>query len=340
MFPQDAIAGGELLLRHRKWVYLGCASFEPRWDAFPTEMERRGIRPAASLVLYPNDRDSKWREECAERQRKAWSASVLRTTWNSQSVPVDLPQPAPWETARLALVGLVRDAAKSGICLVLDITTMPRACFIPIVATALRAGDVDSVIAVYCEPLGYRTGTLATEPTAPTVIPPYDWMPSPARSRAPIGWIPVLGFGPSFATTVYESLVDSYDLGGRVFPLVGFPAFDPRFFDRVLTESARVILDSLRREMGLRDQFIYAAADNPFETREVLSRLIGGMGKGLSWVASPMGPKPMGLGTALAALDHEISIMISQARTYHPEYSFGKRRQHAYVLKLDGVRCY
>ena len=164
-------------------------------------------------------------------------------------------------------------------------------------------------------------------------------MPSYTGVSRPIGWIPLLGFGPSFATTLYESLVDSFDLRGRVFPLVGFPAYDPSFFERTLTESARVILEALQTERGLRDQFLYAGADNPFETVDVVKRLVT-RAPSVAWIASPMGPKPMALGMCLAALDHNITMMICQARSYHPDYSSGVRCVHAYLLKLDGSRCY
>lgn len=255
-------------------------------------------------------------------------------------MPVSLPQPAPWDAARDALRHVMQHAGDAARRLVIDISTMPRSCFLPVVATALRDVKTEIVVVTYAEPQDYGPLGLASEPTSPTIIPPFDWISSPALKKPTIAWIPILGFGPSFATTVYESLVESYDLRGRVFPLVGFPAFDPMFFERALSESGRGILDALEREHGLRDHFFYSASDNPFETKDAIDRLVAGMGNDIEWIGSPMGPKPMALGMALAALDRKVSIMLSQARSYHPDYSVGIKRVHAYVLKTAGIACY
>src|SRR5439155_12556491 len=138
-------------------------------------------------------------------------------------------------------------------------------------------------------------GVLSAEPTDPTIVPPFDHLPVGA-GRLEISWIPILGFGSTFANAVYEALVESYDLGGRVYPIVGFPAYQPVLYERVLTESVRGILDSLHTSpSGVRDQFLYANASDPFETRDCIARIVRRSRAGISWIGSPMGPKPMAL---------------------------------------------
>jgi hypothetical protein len=223
--------------------------------------------------------------------------------------------------------------------LVVDITTMPRICFFPLLAAAIDEASLRTIIVVYAEPNGYHAGALASEPSKPTVVPPFDYLPLARKSRTRIGWIPVLGFGPFFATSVYETLVDTYDLGGRTFPLIGFPAYSPRLFERVLDESARTVVQEVRGD-GLRDQFLYAAASDPFETRDTILRLIADGPPDVHWIGSPMGSKPMALGMLLAAKDNDLTVMIAQARSYNPEYSTGRKVVHAYVLRHNGRRAY
>ena len=216
---------------------------------------------------------------------------------------------------------------------------MPRVCFFPILRETLIQTSVQTLLAVYTQPQRYNPRPLSTEPTGAIVLPGFDSMAHRARLRVKVGWIPILGFGAYFAKTIYESLVDTYDLGDRIFPLVGYPAFEPAFFDRVLNDSARVVIDAVKSG-GVREQFLYADAADPFETRQVIKRLITPWGSTVSWVGSPMGPKPMGLGMLLCALEEPITVMIAQARSYHPDYSHGEGPLHIYGLKHHGTRMY
>jgi hypothetical protein len=213
---------------------------------------------------------------------------------------------------------------------------MPRVCYFPLIADAMRLPEVRNVVVVYSEAGKYRPGNLESEPTIPMAVPPLDRFPASGGRKIRVGWIPILGFDPLFAILVYKSLVDSYDLSGGIYPMIGFPGFQPGYFERVVNDSARAILSEATGN-GLRDQFLYAAAGDPFETRDTILTLIGASGSDVHWVGTPVGPKPMALGILLAALSSEMSIVVSQARTYHPDYSVGCGSSYGYVIKRDGV---
>ena len=48
----------------------------------------------------------------------------------------------------------------------------------------------------------------------------------------------------------------------------------------------------------------------------------------------------MTLGMVLAALDHDITVVIAQSRSYHPEYSVGEGESYVYPLVQGGAHLY
>jgi hypothetical protein len=219
---------------------------------------------------------------------------------------------------------------------IIDVTTMPRVCIFPAVEWALRNSAIDDLALIYTEPGSYSSLMLHSEPTGPFIVPPFDYLPPVTAGRLNVAWIPILGFGPTFAKSIYESIAGGYELGQSIYPIVGFPAFDPTFFERCLAECAPVFEGS-----GiLNDQFIYASAADPFETRDAILRLMRSAPEGHAWIGSPMGPKPMTIGMVLAAIDRQLTIIIDQARTYNPKYSTGTGAVHMYVLRQAGRRTY
>lgn len=329
----------EEILEGHPWAYLGCASFEPRWDAFAGRAERLGARPAGALVLQPDNRSSRWYEECSGRQRQNWNASIVRTLWNAAEHSIALPSPLSWGDANGVLAAIKLGTSAS--TLVVDITTMPRSAFFPVLKAALAPGAFETVVAVYSEPQKYHPGSLSSEPTAAAILSGFDGhAPASASTRSRAAWLPILGFGPQFLTAVYESLVDSFEFGSRVYPVLGFPAYNPQFFERALADGGRAVLEILRQREEHGDRFVYAAATDPFETADALMRLVDSSEDGLTWIGTPTGPKPMALGMLLCALQRPLTILVAPPRTYHFEYSEGSRRTHAYVLQRLGKRTY
>lgn len=108
------------------------------------------------------------------------------------------------------------------------------------------------------------------------------------------------------------------------------------FFERSFREGFSGIL---RSHPAIASQFIYAAASDPFETKNEITRLIDST-KGVQWIGSPLGAKPMGLGMLLASVERKITIVTCQVRTYHPKYSDGTGNIWAYIIKSGGSKCF
>jgi hypothetical protein len=344
MFPLADVRAAQDIIGTEPWAFIGCVSFEARWNAFVDAADNSNFRPSISTVMFPIDSGSRWQKECADRQEKNWQSSPANGKWKSVRCDVQLLGPSPWYRALRALTETLDRAVATKVrTLIIDFTTMPRVLYLPIILKALRDTGIETLIAVYTQPLDYTKGPLTTEPVDAIVVPTFSELPIKGKERARIGWIPILGFGPCFATKITEYLAE-YNMAGRVYPLIGYPGYNPTFFERVLNDSARTLLELLERptteeHFSLRDHFIYASASDPYETREAVLRLTNSA-PGTHWVGTPMGPKPMALGLILAAAEASITMVIARPRSYHPDYSSGAERTLVYPLRIHGKSAF
>jgi len=285
--------------------------------------------------LFPVDKGSRWEKECRDLQESSWNNFRGECNWPCERVDVDLLESPAWETAMTSLRNLVSQHGEGGgKRLIVDMSTMPKLCLYPVVQLALEMEDIDFLLILYAEPLSYFSGPLHSEPTGTPIIPGFDYLGSDRDQLT--GWMPILGFSGFFASTVYDNLVETYKLEDRVFPIIGFPAFDPSFFERAFREGFSGIL---RPHPTIASQFIYAAAFDPFETKNEITRLIDST-RDVQWIGSPLGAKPMGLGMLLASIERKITIVTCQVRTYNPKYSDGVGAIWAYMIKSGGVKCF
>jgi len=336
MFPLEGIQYARDIIGSAPWVFVGCVSFEPRWETFVAAAEAVSLRPNISHFIFPIDDGSRWHDECLQKQESHWAKSPAKTTWKSTKADLHLFSANPSHSALEMLEDVVRRANVKAIkTLVIDFTTMPRICYLPMISRALQQSIFETILVVYTKPGDYRKGPLTSEPVDATVVPTFAPLPSPGKSKVPIGWIPILGFGPCFASKITERLTD-FDMRDRVYPLIGYPAYQPTFFERVLMDSARVLLELVKSP----DQFTYASAVDPYETREAILRIASSAAQDIHWIGSPMGSKPMALGMILAAQERPITMLIARPRSYHPEYSLGTGEIQVFPIRIAGRLAY
>ena len=336
MFVLDAQSDLPALLGSlSSWSFISCASFEPRWTAFGEFVSETNLVPTDGLVLFPTDPQNRWHEECHDRQEKSLAEFCDKSFPFHDRIDLDLLRVPAWDVCDEAIDTLLERSSNERIHIVVDISTLPRMCLFPIIARLMNESRVDTLVAVYSEPNSYGKGLLRAEPTQPTVVQPFDF--APTLGKPEVAWIPILGFNAAFADAVHTALTESYSLRNRLFPLIGFPAFEPTLFERVYREVAegRFETDAAR----IKDRFRFAKAASPFDTRERILELVSSIPE-VHWIGTPMGPKPMALGMALAAMEAEITVLISPSRSYHPEYSEGTKRIDAYILRQGGQRAY
>jgi hypothetical protein len=120
----------------------------------------------------------------------SWDASIANKLWHASRADIELLKTSPWEKANRALEEVIKETvAQNASAFVIDITTMPRVCFFPVVQTALDDQRIRTLIIVYTEPEAYNLGTLSSEPAGVTIVPPFDRLPPPGRDPLKIGWI-------------------------------------------------------------------------------------------------------------------------------------------------------
>lgn len=329
MFVLDASSALSDLLRS-DWVCLSSVSFEPRWRGFVDLALSQGCKPLALAAIMPIDSGSSHEVECTARQRAGWATARLDASISASLTEIDLMSAAPWAVVQ-SIASELEARAGAG-TVVLDATTFPRILLCPILAHLLRSGGCLNVGVAYAEPESYSGGELHSEPTGVRTLYGFDRIPLKKREAA---WIPILGFGPTFADQVYEWIGTSHDLSDRIFPMFGFPGFLAGAFERALSEGTRL----LKNSEVTANQYVYSPASDPFETRVAILNLINAS-PARTWFGSPMGPKPMTIGMVLAAIESDLTLAIDHARTYNPDYSKGVGRIHYYPLKRNGVKTY
>jgi hypothetical protein len=310
------------------WALIACASFEERCVAVGRRTKSAG--PARALLVHPIDAGDhpEWAREC-KRKQAAYRTELESNLTPFEVVDIDLFDPDIVDVCVDVCARMANEMLNLGIAtLVLDMSSMPKVLLFPLISAALDNTSIHNLHVTYAEPQSYSTGPLQADPDLPaSPMPGFNWL----EAGKLLAWIPLLGFGSYFTGHIYEALGEAGRLDRRVFPLVGFPGFEPHFFDRMISESGRRLVTSWS-DTG--DRFLYAPAWDPFATQDVVLRAISDLAAGdVAWVGSPLGPRPMALGMMLAAREKQMTLMNCQARSYHPAYSSGIRRIHLYPLK-------
>jgi hypothetical protein len=328
MFVLNWEAHGHSLIGAGPWAVICCASFEERCLGVSSTLSR--LKPPAKVsILDPRDTGSIWEDDCSRLQNS--NLGILTSRFSGAEVNTfSLFSPDIVEVALEVLKSV--ESVAPDVMLVIDMSAMPKGLIFPLVRFAMSRASCARVVVTYTEPATYGPHALHSDPALPaSPLTGHDRLP--ISLRTPLAWIPILGFGSFFAEHVYDAISGAGILDHRIYPLVGFPGFDPTFYDRMLVENGEVLLSKLSTIQTIRDQFLFAPAGDPFQTRDVILRTAKELPPDVHLVGSPLGPRPMALGMLLAALEQPFTIMHCQAKSYHPTYSSGIKVTHAYPLK-------
>lgn len=331
MFPLDCESSLTNFIASKNWTLLSTLSFEERCLGFPRLATQLHVSPISAHYMIPVHKGSEWESPCNLRQNKLKEELICRTGWDIKSNDADQFELSDPNAAAIAL-NVLEDICNEiePVHLIIDITTMPNNCLFPLIRTALLDSRIKTIAVVYSEPQGYSPKLLRSDPQPPIGLRSFNYLVP--GSRTPVGWIPILGFGSFFGSLIYDSIMSSFDLYDRVFPILGFPAFNPTLFDRMLLENVGGFLAMFQGHPAIGTQLLYSPAADPFLTKRTIQNAVKNFSN-IHWIGSPLGPKPMALGMALAAVETEMTILDCQARSYHPDYSHGCRSVHMYVIK-------
>jgi hypothetical protein len=139
---------------------------------------------------------------------------------------------------------------------------------------------------------------------------PAYWLVGERGVEGPKVWIPVLGSDVERFQAIYEFLRPD-----DVYPIVPFPAANPRSGDDILL-SARRLFDQWDVPFG---NVMYASGDVPFDVFRKIHDIVSnyeGLKRDLSIVVTPLAGRTLSLGVLLAALWCDLDVCHVQPTTY------------------------
>ena len=216
--------------------------------------------------------------------------------------------------------------------IILDISAMPRAVYIPLIAKILHILDhapKDPEISlpnfhvfVWEDPaLDQDIRDEGIEDTAVYLHPYSGAMDREATAGQPKVWIPMLGEGQGVQLQRIHDLV----VPDEICPVLPSPSVNPRRGDDLVMEYHDLLFDRLRVEPR---NFIYCSEQNPFEAYRQITRAIRGYRESLNslggskFVISALSSKLLSVGALLVAYDFrtanvDIGLAHVEGHGYH-----------------------
>jgi hypothetical protein len=220
-------------------------------------------------------------------------------------------------------------AASAG-SVVLDISSMPKRFFFPIVRKLLGSKTIRDFAVTYTHGERHFLGSLAEDPEPAAHLPLFaPSYPEKDPQLLAIG----LGLQPLGLPEILEdsSAVPNVQL---FFP---FPAAPENV--RRIWEFVRIVADRLPAGVMQREPVFVAPHDCAFAFEQLLQATENGR---LRTILAPFGPKPISLAMCLYACAADAPAYYTQPRIYNPQYSTGVRIErgepatYVYFVRLSG----
>ncbi len=209
--------------------------------------------------------------------------------------------------------------------IILDVSSMPKRFFFPILKILFQSVDVKNLIVTYTVPQLYTNGKLSENLTEWGHLPLFSGDNKGAKMLV-IG----VGFDPM---GIPQALSPEGD-GKQIKFMFPFPAPLPSV--KRAWEFVRNIEKRRSREGG-NLELLRVEAKNPSDT---FDRLCSLSTRGQRIDLAPFGPKAVSVAMCLYATLTESEVFYTQPKRYAPDYSTGVSEVFAYAIKLDGRSFY
>jgi len=311
----------ESLLNHKEYIrkpilFLSCLSFEQRCKTALRNINAIQNSDIHWKFFRLKDNGSHYEKECLSLQNDIVREIRELFGIENQDIPeYDLFDAQPWEEIISYYKKIIEDNPNIE-TVIIDITTIPKICYFKFLKWLLQEGlENRDLIICYTKPEEYGDSKLESDPIKPSLLI------GNLESGNDILWIPSLGFKSAFTKIILDKIRESdREVEKKIMPMIGFPAYRPDYFDKVLILHVKEGDQELNKSL---ENPILAAADNPFDVYAQLIKIINN-NRGKNIILSPLGPKPMSIGLALVAIRENLPVLTIQARTYHPDYSKGE----------------
>jgi hypothetical protein len=234
--------------------------------------------------------------------------------------------------AELYLVqDFARKAIASGQPLILDITSLPKRFFFPMLREFVRNDSVRDLVLTYTSPHSYADDAPLYEEIEP-------WRNLPGfigEGENPELWIVSVGF---LVESLRKYLVDNPD-HERMKVLIPFPA--------PLAILRRTWISIFQLEQGQQNGRFEKHRVDTLDISAAFDRIVSLTRNSIRPVAfAPFGPKPTSVAMCLYAIEKKSAVYYPQPTVYNPKYSIGIRNDDpesavkAYWIKHEGKNLY
>lgn len=302
------------------WDFIGCVGTEDR----SLEVYRRLVTNhlSSSKLLKILDEDFEYSQDTRD---------ILENRFQQIIDIAGVSEPDNVEDHKLLeshdeILSPVEDYISGKQDIILDVSSMPKRFFFPILKTLFKYDDIKNLLVTYTVPQSYTKGKLSKNLTEWTHLPLFSGDNHDAEMRI-IG----VGFDPM---GIPQALSPEGD-GLRIKFMFPFPA--PLSSVERAWEFVRNIEKRRSREGGNLELF-RVEAKNPSDTFDRLCTLSARGQKKIE--LAPFGPKAVSVAMCLFATLTESEAFYTQPKTYAPNYSTGVSEVFAYAIKLDGRSFY
>lgn len=311
----------------RKPILLfSCISFEERCKTSVRKIFELFNSDIIWGLFRLRDNGSHYEKECLKIQNKI-TKEIKRMIKINDIPEYDLFDSRPWEEIISYFKEIIQKNPDIE-TVIIDITTIPKVCYFPFLKWLIFEGlETRDLIICYTKPQEYGNSGLESDPIN------LNLLMGNYNKKKDILWIPLLGFNSAFTKTILEKLREMNREGDlEIIPMIGFPVHRPDYFDKCLLlhvkEGDPLLTKSLKKP-------ILAGSDNPFDVYNKVMEIVKN-NNDKEIILSPLGPKSMAIGFALASIKLDLPVFSIQPRTYDPKYSIGEGSTSAYWIKRDG----
>lgn len=310
------------------WDMIGCLGTEERslaaWSRLKHMSKLRNYR-----LLRISDRPSRHtslaRQRCEDRLR------LFRFEGGNTDALQDFDlMDASYGAIETEIVDALGNCGGS---LILDVSSMPKRFFFPILRLCLQSTDIDNLLVTYSVAGKYTSEKLAENCEEWFHLPFFSGTYTPSQARMLIVSVGFEGLG-------LQDQVDHSNPGKPVKLLFPFPS-PPSSFRR-----AWEFVHRLQKHKAS-DVFELFRTDFR-DVSDCFDRLLSITQNGtLKVELAPFGPKPISVGICLFAALTESEVFYTQPKVYHPDYSTGIASDQngipqicTYCIRLGGRDLY
>jgi len=214
----------------------------------------------------------------------------------------------------------------NGVRAILDFSCIPGYFAFQLLKHMIEDETIHDLVILYTKPGKYPP---VNEPlkTSPFDKTKPDFLPAFGIGGDKVKWVVSLGFDQDSVINA-ERIRDRSLKIEKKYVLIPFPGYKPEYVYRTFYDNKKIL--------EANQDFRYVPADNPFRTFDLLCEIINNE---INFILSSFGPKPIGLGMAMAAVKLKLPILHVQAINYNPGYSSGEGDTLAYWVKYRG-KCW